>query len=123
MTDFAASLKDFLSMVQATGPWGVVFFLWWQGQKDRKVDAKDIAEQNRRWEEKHSEVVRMYESNVDLVKDAQKRELHYEVVVKDYKELVMLVTGIVTELKDLIKHNLYCPMVRKETRPKEDAIR
>lgn len=99
--DAATALKDFVLAVQALGPWGVVFFLWWQGQKDQK-----------KWEERFQAVVRMYENNVELVKK-------YETITKNYQDVIIYNTQTLTEIKESADNNLFCPIVRKETRQRE----
>lgn len=99
--DAAMALKDFASAIQALGPWGVCFFLWWQGQKDQK-----------KWEERFQAVVRMYENNVELVKG-------YETIAKGYQDMIIFNTQVMTQVREAADNNLFCPIVRRETKQRE----
>jgi len=66
-----------------------------------------------RGQEKRFEAVRqMYENNVDLVREVK-------VMADERQELVILNTTGFQELSDLIRNNLFCPIVRKGTRQTE----
>lgn len=52
-------------------------------------------------------VVDMYESNVRLVEK-------YEKIASDLKDVVMVNTSTFATLTEAIKHNQFCPIVRKE---------
>src|SRR3990172_4771221 len=101
MTELATTLKDFIVIVQALGPWGVVFFIWWDGRKEAK-----------KWEERHQAVVEMYKNNVELVKG-------YEVVSRGYQDIIVFNTQIMTQVKDRVDTNMFCPWVKEKTKPKE----
>jgi hypothetical protein len=101
VSEFASSLKDFLLAIQTLGPWGVVFFLWYQGQKDSK-----------KWEERFMAVKQMYENNVKLVEC-------YEAMAKNFQDLVIYNTQSLTKVNEKIDANLFCPIVRKRTQQKE----
>lgn len=101
MTEIATALKDFGLIAQALGPWGIVFFLWWDGKKETK-----------KWEERHQTVVKMYENNVELVKN-------YEAIARDLHDTVVYNATVMTQVKDIADHNLYCPLVRKKAKQSE----
>jgi Ethanolamine utilization protein EutJ (predicted chaperonin) len=86
--DVITTFRDFVSLLQAAGPYGVIFFVWWQGQKE-----------NKKWEERFEAVKRMYENNVELVK-------HYEKLADEQQDITIMVTEAVTELKTIIKERL-----------------
>lgn len=52
-------------------------------------------------------VVKMYESNVRLVEK-------YESIAMDLKDVVMVNTNTFATLTESIKHNQFCPIVRKD---------
>lgn len=101
MSEFAAALKEFLLAAQTLGPWGVVFFLWWDGKKE-----------DRKWQERFQAVQRMYENNISLVKS-------YEKVASGYQDIVIFNTQKMTGIIDRVDNNLFCPIVRKSAKQKE----
>ena len=101
MTELATALKDFALILQALGPWGIVFFIWWDGKKESK-----------KWEERHQAVVEMYKNNVELVKS-------YDEISKGYQDIVIFNTQIMTQVKDRVDANLFCPMLKEKTKQKE----
>lgn len=64
-------------------------------------------------EKRFESVKKMYEDNVALVKA-------YEGLAKTLHDTVVYNTSTMTEVKDITKNNLYCPLVRRETKPKEE---
>ena len=76
------------------GPWIMMVFLSWG--------------QNKRFEA----VREMYEANVQLVKD-------YRGIAENLQDLVILNTQAMQGVKDSSEHNLFCPIVRKETQQRE----
>jgi hypothetical protein len=105
--------------LQIGGPILAVLFIWWVDRRDiakilklnqeqlaiYRDDTKNILTQN---EKQFTSVVQMYQSNVDLVKS-------YEKVSRDFREVVVSNTTICANLNNSITHNLFCPLVRKET--------
>lgn len=59
-------------------------------------------------DEQFRAVVKMYQDNVTLVKQS-------ETNTQDYKDLSTLMVSLVTELKEYIRNNFSCPLVREET--------
>lgn len=78
-------------VVVAFGPWAMMFFI------------------SRGQEKRFEAVAKMYENNVQLVKD-------YEKVAVTLHDLVILNTQTLTGVSDRIDNNLYCPFMRK-TKP------
>lgn len=87
------------------GPWILQFLL--QRSQEQKIDQMD-----RNYEHRFEEVKRMYENNVTLLKTTQE-------LAKNSHELHYYTVEVLTQLKDLISNNLYCPVVRKETKQLE----
>jgi len=112
MSEVVSALKDFLLAAQTLGPWGVVFFLWWQGQKDRKQFEETSRVESKRWEEWNKEAVRRYEDNVLLVKQTQ-------TIAMSLQDIVIFNTQTMTQVKDMADSNLFCPIVRRETKQRE----
>jgi hypothetical protein len=101
MTEFASAIKDFMLAAQTLGPWGVVFFLWWDS---RKQDAK--------WQSRFTSVEEMYKNNVKLVEA-------YEKMAGGYQDIVIFNTQKITGVIDRVDNNLFCPIVKDKTKPKE----
>ncbi len=76
------------------GPWAVMVFIA-MGQEKRFKATK-----------------RMYENNVELVKA-------YESVAKNLQEIVIFNTQIMTQVKDRIDSNLFCPVFKQQTKKTE----
>ncbi|MBI5410159.1 MAG: hypothetical protein HZA14_12415 [Nitrospirae bacterium] len=76
------------------GPWAMMYFIA-RGQ-DKRFEA----------------VAKMYENNVELVNN-------YQDIAKDLHDTVVYNTTIMTQVKDIADHNLYCPLVRKKTKQSE----
>jgi uncharacterized protein HemX len=112
MTEIVSAMKDFLAIIQAMGPLGIIFFLWWDGAKERKKVEEKSREENKKWEERFQAMKRMYENNVELVKA-------YESIAKDLHDTVVYNTTVMTQVKDIADHNLYCPLVRKKSKQSE----
>ena len=60
---------------------------------------------------RHESVVRMYESNVELVKRQEK-------ISEDLSGIITYNTQVMTQLVEAIKSNMYCPLVREKGPPK-----
>lgn len=71
------------------GPWVVMGFI------------------SRSMEKRHAAAIRMYEENVKLVES-------YEKVAEGLQDIIVLSTQTMTQVKDRIDANLFCPMMRKE---------
>jgi hypothetical protein len=63
-------------------------------------------------EKRFETVVKMYEDNAKLVKC-------YEDMTKNFQDLVIYNTQAMTQVKEQINSNLYCPLVRKGTKQTE----
>ena len=107
------------SALQIGGPILAVLFIWWVDRRDiakilkqnqeqlsvYREDTKKILEQN---DKQFNSVVLMYQNNAELVKN-------YDKVSKDFREVVVSNSTICANLSNAITHNLFCPLVRKET--------
>lgn len=96
-------VKEFLFFFQTLGPWGIIGFLWWQGQRDFQrfkeiltEENKKRDEDNKKWEERFNEMKNMYENNVELVK-------RYEKVTGDQQGIILLNTQAWTKLTTIIE--------------------
>jgi len=116
------SLHQMVSLgaaLQIGGPILAVLFIWWVDRRDiakilkqnqdqlavYRDDTKKILEQN---EKQFNSIVQMYSNNVELVKN-------YDKVSRDFREVVVSNSTICANLNNAITHNLFCPLVRKET--------
>jgi hypothetical protein len=61
----------------------------------------------RSMEKRHEAAIKMYEENVKLV-------LAYEKVAEGLQSILVLSTQAMTQVKDRIDANLFCPMMRKD---------
>lgn len=85
-------------LVMVFGPWLVLMFVGWRQEK------------------RFEAVVKMYEDNVQLVKDYQSLVTGYQKIVDGQQDLIIYATQTLTSIRDVAENNLYCPMVRKETK-------
>jgi hypothetical protein len=76
------------------GPWVATFLL--NRSQDKKVAA----------------VSKMYEDNVELVRD-------YKKMAEGFQDLIILNTQAMTNVVTSAEKNLFCPIVRRETQQKE----
>lgn len=65
-------------------------------------------------EKRHESAIKMYEENVKLV-------INYEKIAEGLQSIIVLSTQRMTEVKDRVDGNLFCPLMRKdqkvETKP------
>jgi len=94
------TMQMVIEIVSQFGLPGCVLLLWWMGEKSHQRTLSAYREDTQ-------EMRRMYESNVRLVEK-------YEALSTDLREVVMVNTQTFSELTDAIKHNQFCPIVRKE---------
>jgi len=99
--DAITTFRDFVSLLQVAGPWGIVFFVWWQGQKE-----------NKKWEDRFEAVKRMYENNVELVK-------RYDKLANEQQDVIIMNTQAMTKVADAIENNRFCPIIKQQSRPSE----
>ena len=94
------------------GPWIALSYITWQQR--RSIDQM-VKEHEKRFES----VVRMYESNVRLVEDCEKLANAFRSVIDGQQDLIIHNTRSMTEVKDAITNNLFCPMIKDRAKPKE----
>lgn len=90
-----ASVAD---MIRAVGPMGVVLVLWFVSDRDTK---KILA----RYKQDMTDQRRMYENNVELVRQAVD-------IAKNQQDVIIMNTRMMQGLVDRIESNQFCPMVR-----------
>jgi hypothetical protein len=105
--------------LQIGGPILAVMLIWWIDRRDitkilkqnqeqitiYREDTKNIQEHA----DKHfNAVASMYRDNAELVKN-------YDKVSHDFREVVVANSTISADLKNAIRHNLFCPLVREKT--------
>ena len=71
---------------------------------------------SRGMEKRHEGVIKMYEDNVKLV-------VNYEKVAKGLQDIIVLSTQTMTQVKDRIDANLFCPIMRKDPKVQKDVER
>lgn len=92
------TLDMIVKMVQGFGLPGIVFIVWYFGEKNHEKTL-------RQYREDMLEQRRMYENNVELVKQVYS-------LAENHQSIVMLNTQGYQKLCDAINSNQFCPMVR-----------
>jgi hypothetical protein len=64
-------------------------------------------------DKRHSAVVKMYEDNTKLVSAFNK-------VAEGYQDIVILSTQTMTQVRDRVDSNLFCPLMRKNPKVEKD---
>lgn len=86
-----------LLIVAFLGPW--VFAFMTSRANDKRLEA----------------AIKMYEENVQLVRDYKDLVQAGQRTVETYQELVIHTTQVLTTVRNIAENNLYCPWVRKQT--------
>ena len=102
-------LSQLLKIVEAFGLPGLVFILWYLGERrsEKMTEAlrADSARQLEAYREDTRAVAQMYKDNVELVR-------RYEKLANDMSELLILATRTMQQMHDAVTTNQYCPYVR-----------
>lgn len=69
-----------------------------------------------RQERRFEGVIKMYENNVQLVKDYQDLVEGYRKILDGQQDLIIHVTQVMTAVHDAVRYNEFCPQLRKENR-------
>jgi hypothetical protein len=103
------NFTDILKIVGDFGTLGLVIYLWWADNRriatvmdQNKTDMNLVFEQ---YKKDMIEQREMYKSNVSLCKD-------FASVTNDLRDIVTLNIQTMTECKDSINQNQYCPVIR-----------
>lgn len=117
--DQISTITALAALVQSIGNWPIVSILVLVVLGPWLVNAYTSYQQQRRFEMQREQsqqqfgaVVKMYEDNVTLVEDVKN-------MAEGFRDQLIWSTQTVTEAKDIAKNNLHCPMVRKQSRPKD----
>jgi len=97
-----------LAVICAFGPDILLIVFFWLQTRDLK---RIVTDNDKRFEA----VVKMYESNVQLVKDYQAALQQQQKLSGDLAGIITLNTQTQTHLVDAIKNNTFCPSVRQLT--------
>jgi spore maturation protein CgeB len=89
-----------LEMAMNLGLPGLVFLIWY-------LDRKDFDKILKQYQADMNEQRRMYENNVELVKD-------YQGVSRDLKDVIILHTQICQQVNDNVINNQFCPLMREK---------
>ncbi len=102
-------ISGILKIVSEFGTLGLIIFLWWMDNrrieeiiKNNRSDMGAVLEQYRK---DMAEQRKMYESNVSLCKD-------FASVTNDLRDIVTLNIQAMTECKDAVNQNQFCPIIR-----------
>lgn len=103
------NVAGLIGVFTAFGPVGLIALIWYCDMKTvRKMHAEhkdDITKILASYKDDMAETRRMYENNVELVRQ-------YASVANDLTDLVVLNTQAMTRVSDDIKQNQFCPMLR-----------
>lgn len=92
------SLTTLLKIFGDLGPIGLLIFLWW-------MDNRRITNILELYKKDMNEQRKMYDANVSLCKD-------FASIANDLRDIVTLNIQAMTEVKDAINQNQFCPLVR-----------
>ena len=102
-------IMSVLKILGDFGTVGLVIFLWWSDNRrletvmaKSNTDMTAVLDQYRR---DMAEQRKMYEANVSLCKD-------FASVTNDLRDIVTLNIQTMTECKDAINQNQFCPVIR-----------
>ena len=102
-------ILSILKILGDFGTVGLVIFLWWSDNRRLEtVMAKsntDLTAVLEQYKKDMAEQRKMYESNVSLCKD-------FASVTNDLRDIVTLNIQTMTECKDAINQNQFCPVIR-----------
>lgn len=103
-----ATLQAIATILDKVGSWpvGTLFFVIILGPWVLQLVL------SRAQEKRFEAVKKMYEDNVELVKTTQQ-------LATDMRDLVTYNIQVMTEVRDMGYNNLFCPIVRKETKQRE----
>lgn len=132
----------FLTIMGLAPMAAVVWIVWRLPKMVNKISSKQDSETRtliqkqddrmqavfERQDRRHEEVVRMYESNVDLVKAYDSVTKNYQHITGDLQELVLITGQTMQKLVDtseknteimitMIRGNNFCPIVRQRIGP------
>lgn len=100
--DFMNDLLSLGKVIREIGPVGLVLWMWFIGYRDQQKVL-------RRYQADMQEQRRMYENNVELVKQVTK-------IAEQQQDVILLNTRILQSLVDRIDSNQFCPMMRPDLR-------
>lgn len=117
--DQISTITALAALVQSIGNWPIMSIVLLVVLGPWLVNAYTSYQQQRRFElqreqsqQQFSAVVKMYENNVTVVEEVKD-------LAEGYRDQLIWSTQTVTEAKDIAKNNLHCPLVRKQSRPKD----
>ena len=109
----------FLSIMGLAPFAAVVWIVWRLPKLVNKVMAIQDDRMNsvfERQDKRFEQVVKMYEDNVELVKDYQTHVLNQRETNDKLIDLVSISTSVQQTLVDYIKTNMFCPLVKQSTK-------
>ena len=113
-------------IINALGMSGVIFIIWYfdnrRFQAEKELRLQEMAERERaiqmvlaQYREDTLAIKRLYEANVGLVEDYESTCKRLEHLYDQTINVISLNTQVMTQLSERIAHNMYCPIVRKES--------
>jgi hypothetical protein len=102
-------LKQIVDMASSFGIPGIVLILWHFSEKSHERALRAYRDDMQRtlaqYHEEMIEQRRMYDNNVELVKECLETS-------RTLKDVIVLNTQALTSLKESVEKNQFCPMVR-----------
>lgn len=113
-----------IAVIQLLGLPGLVFVIWhFDNKKFAKMSAlhrSEIAQKDKaitdilsQYRADVSEIKRLYENNVHLVKEYEKAQKRLEALYSQTIDVISLNTQTQTQLVDSIRSNQFCPATRR----------
>ena len=105
-------------IVGAQGVNGVILLMFWvtmvRNERYRREDRDQVSRIMAEHKEYMDRQARMYENNVQLLRDTQLMAKGYERLAGDLAGIITLNTQSQTRLVERIDHNMFCPLVREK---------
>jgi hypothetical protein len=120
--DQLLAIKAISEIMKTMGAWPIGSLLaaciigpWIFTYLNSRANDKRMEEITRANDKRLEAAIRMYEENVQLVKDYKSLVQAGQRTVETYQELVIHTTQVLTTVRNIAENNLYCPWVRKQT--------
>lgn len=118
------SLPVAVTLINVLGLPGVIFVIWFfdynNQQKERHLRSAELAERNEaiakilaQYREDVSEIRRLYENNVELVRNYDRSFERLERIYAEVTSLVALNARSMSEMTEAMKSNQFCPVMRR----------
>lgn len=97
---------------------GLVFIIWWYDHKamlrQNETAQASISKILAQYKEDVTEMKRLYENNVTLCKNYEETLRRQEKMLSELFSVISYNTQVMTQLKDVITNNQFCPNNRRQ---------